>query len=273
MLARQFDPCRASLPTITQHPMPHFFPIITDPWFYALGIPAALLIGLAKSGMGQGFGILSVPLMALSIPAPQAAAILMPVLFAADMMGLKRLFAERDKRVLRLLLPAMSIGVVAGTFMMNALSSSTIAGLLGALTLVFLAQRLLFPPSAASKPAPRWVGFILGIFGGFASLVGHAAGPPIYGYMIPMKLPPVRYVATTSTLFAIMNLVKWIPFVYLGLVNPVNMATGIALLPFSVAGVIVGLAVMRRVEAKLFYDLVYVGMFVSGVKLMWDAFA
>ena len=54
--------------------------IYTDPLFYLVAIPAILLIGISKSGFGTGFGSLAVPLMALAVTVPQAAAILMPVL-------------------------------------------------------------------------------------------------------------------------------------------------------------------------------------------------
>ena len=53
---------------------------ITDPWFYAAAIPAVLLMGLAKSGFLMGFGALATPLMALALPVPQAAAIMLPLL-------------------------------------------------------------------------------------------------------------------------------------------------------------------------------------------------
>ena len=42
------------------------FPFITDPFFYAVAIPAVFLVGLSKSGFGAGFGSLAVPLMALA---------------------------------------------------------------------------------------------------------------------------------------------------------------------------------------------------------------
>ena len=41
---------------------------ITDPWFYAVAVPAVLLMGLAKSGFLMGFGSLATPLMALALP-------------------------------------------------------------------------------------------------------------------------------------------------------------------------------------------------------------
>jgi hypothetical protein len=51
------------------------------------------------------------------------------------------------------------------------------------------------------------------------------------------------------------------------------MATSLALLPFAPIGVIAGVKVARRIQPQLFYRLVYLGMFLTGCKLVWDAFA
>jgi uncharacterized membrane protein YfcA len=48
-----------------------------DGAFYAVAIPAALMLGLAKSGFGSGFGSLATPLLALVMPVPQAAALML----------------------------------------------------------------------------------------------------------------------------------------------------------------------------------------------------
>ena len=66
--------------------------LITDPWFYAVAIPAVLLMGISKSGFGAGFGALATPLLALAVPVPQAAAIMLPLLLVMDAFGLKALF-------------------------------------------------------------------------------------------------------------------------------------------------------------------------------------
>ena len=50
--------------------------LITDPFFYAVAIPSVLLMGVSKSGFGTGFGSLAVPLMALAVSVPDAAAIM-----------------------------------------------------------------------------------------------------------------------------------------------------------------------------------------------------
>ena len=42
-------------------------PLIHDAAFYAVAVPAVLMMGLSKSGFLGGFGSLAVPLMALAI--------------------------------------------------------------------------------------------------------------------------------------------------------------------------------------------------------------
>ena len=56
--------------------------MIADQLFYAAAIPAILLMGISKGGFGSGAGLFATPLMALTVPIPQAAAIMLPILIA-----------------------------------------------------------------------------------------------------------------------------------------------------------------------------------------------
>jgi uncharacterized membrane protein YfcA len=245
--------------------------MITDPWFYAAAIPAVLLMGLSKSGFGAGFGSLATPLMALSITVPQAAAIMLPLLLVMDAVGVKALFQQRDKALIRLLIPAGLLGTVLGTLSFGLLQPKTVAGIVGGLTLLFLAQRLLFPPRADAPPPPRWLGFGLGIASGFTSFVAHAGAPPVSAYVLPLRLPPLIFTATMATFFAVVNLSKWIPYAFLGLIDLRNLGTSLVLMPFAPVGVWIGIRLAKRIQPTLFYRLVYVGMFLTGAKLLFDA--
>ncbi|SHN26539.1 sulfite exporter TauE/SafE family protein [Rhizobacter sp. OV335] len=245
--------------------------MITDPWFYAAAIPAVLLMGLSKSGFGAGFGSLATPLMALSITVPQAAAIMLPLLLVMDAVGVKALFQQRDKALIRLLLPAGLLGTLLGTLSFGLLQPKTVAGIVGGLTLLFLAQRLLFPPRADAPPPPRWLGFVLGIASGFTSFVAHAGAPPVSAYVLPLRLPPLIFTATMATFFAVVNLSKWIPYAFLGLIDMRNLGTSLVLMPFAPVGVWIGIRLAKRIQPTLFYRLVYVGMFLTGAKLLYDA--
>ncbi len=248
------------------------FPFITDPWFYAVAIPAVLLMGMSKSGFGAGFGSLAVPMMALVITVPQAAAVMMPLLLVMDLLGIRAYRKDFDKRLLLFLLPCGLVGTLIGTLLFKLISVQLIAGLVGVITLLFLAQRLAFPPSKDAAPPPRWVGALLTLTSGFTSFVAHAGGPPFNVYMIAQRLKPVVFTATAAYFFFFINLSKWIPYAWLGLLDLRNFATSLALMPFAPIGVWIGVRIARKIQPTLFYRIVYAGMFLTGCKLVWDGF-
>ena len=243
---------------------------INDPWFYAVAVPAVLLMGVSKSGFLMGFGSMATPLMALALPVPQAAAIMLPLLLVMDLTGIQQLWRERDRELLRLLVPAGLLGTVVGTLLFGLLSDKTVAAVVGGLTLAFLAQRLVFPPRRDAPPPPRAVGFALGVAGGFTSFVAHAGSPPLAAYMLPLRLAPIRLAATLAVLFGVLNLSKWIPYAWLGLFDARSFATSLALMPLAPLGVWLGIWATRRIDASWFYRIAYTGMGLTGAKLLWD---
>lgn len=246
-------------------------PIIADPWFYLVTVPAVLLLGISKSGFGAGFGSLAVPIMALAVTVPQAAAILMPVLLLMDVLGMAAFRKDFDLRLLRFLLPFGLIGTVIGAVLFRLLDTTVVAGIVGGFTWLFLAQRMLFPPKSSDPPPPRWWGAILTATSGFTSFIAHAGGPPIAAYVIPLRLSPVKFASTMAFFFFVINLSKWIPYYWLGLLDLRNMATSLVLLPLAPIGVWIGVRLARRIDPQLFYRLLYLGMFLTGAKLLWDA--
>ncbi len=246
------------------------FPLITDWSFYAVAIPAVLLLGISKSGFGAGFGSLAVPLMALSVTVPQAAAILMPVLLVMDLLGLAAFRNDFDRGLLKFLLPWGVLGIVVGTLSFKLLQPHWVAGIVGLFTLLFLAQRLVFPPKAGSAPPPRWLGAMLTVTSGFTSFVAHAGGPPVNAYVIPLKLSPMLFTGTMAYFFFVINLAKWVPYAWLGLLDWRNLATSLVLLPLAPLGVWMGVRIARRINSVLFYRFIYFGMLLTGLKLVWD---
>jgi uncharacterized protein len=246
------------------------FPTVVDPWFYAVAVPAVLLMGLSKSGFASGFGALATPLMALTMPVPQAAAIMLPLLMVMDATGLQQLWRERDRALLRRLLGFGLLGVAVGWALFGWLSPRTVAAVVGALTLLFLAQRLLFPPKRDGDVAPLWVGRACATAAGFTSFVAHAGGPPINAYLLPQRLDPRKLSATLAVFFAAVNAAKWLPYAALGLIDGRNMATSLLLLPLAPIGVWLGVKLTRYVSANWFYRLAYTGMFLTGTKLLYD---
>jgi len=248
------------------------FPLITDPYFYAVAIPAVLLLGISKSGFGAGFGSLAVPVMALAVTVPQAAAILMPVLLLMDLLGMAAFRNSFDMKLVKFLVPFGLVGTLVGALLFRLLDARMVAGIVGLFTMLFLAQRLLFPPRPDSPPPPKWLGAILTATSGFTSFVAHAGGPPLSAYVIPLRLSPLQFTASMAFFFFVINLSKWIPYGLLGLLDLRNMATSLVLLPLAPVGVWIGVRMAKRISPLVFYRLLYVGMFLTGCKLLWDGF-
>ncbi len=246
------------------------WPVVADPWFYAVAVPAVLLMGLGKSGFLSGFGALATPLLALAVPVPQAAAIMLPLLLVMDATGLQQLWRERDPVLLRQLLPAGLLGVGVGTLLFGVMSTRAVAAVVGGLTLLFLAQRLLFPPTSQTPPLPRWAAFGLATTSGFTSFVVHAGSPPLNVYLLPLRLAPITFAGTSAVFFAVINLAKWLPYAWLGLIDRANLGTSLLLLPLAPLGVWLGVWLARRIRPRWFYAVAYAGMFLTGVKLLSD---
>lgn len=246
--------------------------MITDPFFYWVAVPAVLLLGLSKSGFAAGFGSLAVPIMSLAVTVPKAAAILLPCLCLMDVIGQSLMWREVDRKLIKFILPFGLLGTVIGTVMFRFVDPNWVAGIVGIFTLLFLAQRTLFPPKADAPTMPKWAGGLLCATGGFTSFVSHAGGPPLYAYTLPMKLAPAAFAATMGTFFLVINLSKWLPYAYLGLLDWSNLSTSLVLLPIAPIGVVAGVYLTKRVKPKFFYRLLTVGMLLTGCKLVWDGF-
>jgi hypothetical protein len=246
--------------------------VITDPFFYLVAIPAVLLLGLSKSGFGAGFGSLAVPMMALAIPVPQAAAIFMPLLFVMDVLTLRAFWRELDVALVRFMLPWGVAGIAVGFALFRWMDQHTVAGVVGVFAWVFLAQRKLWPPKADDPPPGKVWGALLSLLSGFTSFVSHSGGPPINAYAIPLKLPPLVFTGTLAAFFFIINLSKWVPYAILGLLDTRNFYTSAVLLPLAPMGVWLGVSVARRISPRWFYRMVDWGMFLTGAKLIWDGF-
>jgi len=153
------------------------------------------------------------------------------------------------------------------------LDSHVVAGVVGVFTLLFLAQRLLFPPRPDSAPPPRWLGALMTTTAGFTSFIAHAGGPPVNAYVIPLRLTPLKFTATMAFFFFFINLSKWIPYAWLGLLDMRNLGTSLALLPLAPVGVWIGVRLAHRISPLWFYRFLYGGMALTGLKLVWDGFA
>jgi uncharacterized membrane protein YfcA len=241
--------------------------------FYALAVPAVILLGLSKGGFA-GMGALSLPILAMAISPVRAAAILLPILIVQDVVGVWAFRKSWDGHVLAWMLPGAIIGIALAWFFAARVSADAVLGLVGAISILFGAYRLWTDRRGAiGAPArsPGWVGTLFGVASGFTSQIAHAGQPPFQIWVLPKKLPRDMLVGTTAIFFAATNWLKVPAYWALGQFSHANLMAAASLLPVAIASTFAGVWLVRRVSPARFYAAIYLLMVLVGIKLVWDA--
>ena len=175
-------------------------PIITDPVFYALAIPAVTLLGISKGGF-VGLGASAVPLLSLAIPPPQAAALLLPILLAQDAVSVWIYHRDFSAWNLKVLLAGASIGMIISTLVSTSLSNDVVKLAVGVIAVLFVATRIAAPWIEHHLPKPSVAsGVFWGVLAGFASAIANAGSPPYQIHMLPQRLPKMTLSKTRSAI-------------------------------------------------------------------------
>lgn len=245
-----------------------------DAGFYALAAVAVLLTGISKGGFGGSLGGIAVPLMALAIPAPRAAAIMVPLLCLTDVIGFRAYHGRWDRSRLRVMIPGGLAGTVVGALSVRLLTDDLVRLLVGAIAVGFPLYRWFSSPVRAPPAAPSAAkGALWSGLSGCTSFLAHAGGPPILVWLLPQRLDKVTYVATLNFFFMVMNASKILPYALLGQLSRANLLTSLALAPIIPLGVWLGVGLNRRVNEATFFLAVQVLMLVTGLQLIWRSAA
>jgi uncharacterized membrane protein YfcA len=239
-------------------------------WFWLAACLAAFFVGASKGGL-QMLNGLGVPLLALVMPPVAAAALLLPVYIVRDMVGLWAYRREYSVRNLVILLPAMFLGVALGWATAKITPEWMVTLLVGLVGIYYCATAVLRKPNAPPKPADVPRGLFWGTISGFASFVSHTGGPPFQTYLLPQKLPKMIFAGTGTIAFAIINVVKLLPYWALGEFNPGNLQMAAMLSPVAIAGAIIGYKLTSVIPQAIFYRIIEVALFLISLKLIHTA--
>jgi uncharacterized membrane protein YfcA len=248
-------------------------PVISDPWFYAVAIPAVILVGLSKGGLGGGVGFIGVPLMALAISPIQAAAILLPILILMDVVSVWTWRGSFSRDILIQTIPGSLVGIGLGWLTAAMVSTDMVRLLLGTVAIVFVGRWLytLARRQSDVRQEPNAVrASFWGFAAGYTSFVAHAGGPPFQVYTLPLRLDPKLLTGTAVHFFAVTNAVKLVPYFALGQFDRANLATSLVLLPLAPLATLAGAWAVRRMRAESFYAFTYGTLALVALKLLWD---
>jgi uncharacterized membrane protein YfcA len=251
------------------------WPLIAQPWFYALAIPAVLMVGITKTGVG-GSNVLGVSLMSFAVSVPQATAILLPILCLTDLFGAWLFRRHWDARNLAIILPGATLGIALGWASFAYLDSVAIKTVVGVIAVWFAVAQflpLIRKREVAASPSSAPKGVFWSAVAGLTSFVAHAGQPPLSIYLIPQRLEKQTYLGTNAIFWFFVNYLKLVPFWHLGQLHATNVATSMALMPLIPVGLAIGWWIQRKLSPTLFYKVVLALLGLTGVKLIWDGVA
>ena len=245
-----------------------------DPWVWSVAVATVALVALSKSGLLGSLGMVAVPMLALVMPAREAAGMLLPLLCIMDLIGLLAFRREVNWPVVRVMLAGGLTGTLIGWVLWSFITDAEVLLLVGIITMLFIIdavvpwrQRL----AEGAPPSKPW-GVFWGGVAGLTSFISHTGGPPAQIYLLPQRMPPNVYSGTTVVFFAAINYSKLIPYYFLGQLSVANLEVGAILAPIAIVFMLAGVWLVRRVSAKLFYQLAYVLVFFIALKLIYDGY-
>ncbi|MFC3613048.1 sulfite exporter TauE/SafE family protein [Lutimaribacter marinistellae] len=245
-----------------------------SPMFFALAIPAVIFAGISKGGFGSGVAFASSSILALILEPGQALALMLPLLMVIDASTLGPYWRKWSWPDARVLLLGGVPGVLLGAALYRVADADALRLLIGAISVLFViwhvAQSRGMVPQVRNR-LPMPVGLFAGLVTGFTSFVSHAGGPPAAVYLLSQKLGKTEFQATTVLTFWAINIAKFIPYAFLGMLTWQTGWACLLLSPFAILGAWLGVRAHRMISERAFFGVAYVLLTATGTKLIWDA--
>lgn len=254
-----------------------------DPARWLLAALAALLIGFSKTGL-PGAGILAVPVMAWVFGARLSVGATLPLLLVGDVVAVLAYRAHADWPQLRRLLPWVGLGLLAGTVTLWTLGrvnvkADPLGPVIGGIILALLALSALQRAGRLRwHPASGLSTGLIGVLGGFTTMVSNAAGPVMGIFMTSLGYTKAQLMGTNAWTFLLFNLSK-VPLVALltwdNAAHPLftagSLGANAVLAPPVVVGALAGRAVLPRLREDTFTTLLLALAGVAALKLLLTA--
>ena len=239
--------------------------------FFISVVPAIILYGIAKSGLGGSISLISVPLMTVVMPLNQALAVILPILIFSDIIAVYRFRREFDFSTLKLIVPFAALGIIIGSLTFKYFSEDLLKLIVGIMGFLFAGHYFLFKKEKKIPTKKNFLkGAIFSSIAGFSSFCVHAGGTPTSIYLLPLRLKKEIYVGTRIIFFTFVNLIKLPLYINLSMTSLDTFKQSAMLFPVAFLGILIGYRLIKIIEEKLFYNILYILIFISSSKLLYD---
>lgn len=188
----------------------------------------------------------------------------------ADLFAVKYYNRHADFKYIIKLMPYTFIGLLLGVMVGHHISENGFRTLL-ALTILCVGILMLLSDikkKSLTIPEVWWFPAIMGLAGGFISMVGNAAGSVMALYFLSMRLPKNNFIGTTAWFFFIMNLTK-IPlhFFVWKTITLETFLFDLMQIPAIAIGAFLGIQIIKVFPEKIYRLFIIVSVLISATLL------
>jgi len=208
---------------------------------------------MAKTGI-SGAGMAVVPIMAAIFGGKLSTGIVLPLLSMADIFAVSYYHRHANWAYIIKLLPWTVIGILVGIYIGDVISDKIFTDMMGIIVIGSVGI-LVWRDIKKDMRIPGGLVFpaLMGLAGGFTTMVGNAAGAIMALYLLSMHLPKNEYIGTGAWFFLIINLFK-IPFhIFIwGTINVETFQLNLTLFPAIAVGAFMGIFIVKMIPEKAY---------------------
>ena len=229
-----------------------------------------LLVGISKSAFAGALGVFAVPLLMLKFTAIEAITLMLPLLIIADAMSVKSFWKRWDTPLLFSLIPGAILGILIANLTMDHINPEYLRYIIALICIMFAIKNICFKQLHLSFINNRIGAYFMSASSGISSTLVHAGGPPLIIYFTAIGLAQTKFVATAAVFIAIMNIIKLIGVLSLGLLTIDMVLIALAFTPVAFMGNWLGVKLNNRLDKKLFLKLMNYLLLLLGLWLIFS---
>ncbi|GAC05400.1 MAG: sulfite exporter TauE/SafE family protein [Alteromonadaceae bacterium] len=217
----------------------------------------AFLIGMSKTGVA-GVALFTIPIMAIIFGGKDSSGLMLPLLVMADLFAVTYYRRHVNWSYLVKLFPSAAVGVILATLIGNYIDDQLFRSVMG--IIIFVSLAIMLWMETANKdaiPDYMWFAILMGLLGGFTSMIGNLAAAVMALYLLSMRLPKNEYIGTGAWFFLAVNVFK-VPFHVFAwhTISLNSFYLNVALLPIIALGAFVGIRIVRIIPEKQYRWLI-----------------
>ena len=244
------------------------FNLTMNQWL--LVIICGLLVGTAKVGV-TGTVMLAIPVLAGIFGGKHSVGLLLPMLCMGDVFAIRYYHRHAEWFHVWRLMPWSFMGILTGVAVGNVISDIQFKGILASIILISLGLMIWRDSRKVEADIPKslWFSAITGLFSGFTTMIGNAAGPVMAIYLLSMRLPKNNYIGTKAWFFFIVNLLK-VPF-HIFIWHTITLKTlsfDFAILPAIALGALIGIKTVKKIPEKTYRIFIIIMTVIAALKML-----